>query len=121
MTRWLLLLAIPLAGLVLLLVEPETDVHWEHHPAHFWLVLLTALVSVVLGYLAGEAARRLGDARLFLVSLAFVTSAGFLGLHALATPGVLLESMISRGGDPPIGARPSSAAGRMYIARMTAR
>src|SRR3989442_1149908 len=30
--------------------------------------------------------------------------------------------MISRGGAPPIGAsRPSSAAGRMYIARMTAR
>ena len=39
----------------------------------------------------GEAARRLDDARLFLVSLAFVTSAGFLALHALATPGVLLE------------------------------
>ena len=45
----------------------------------------------MLGYLAGEAARRLDDARLFLVSLAFVTSAGFLALHALATPGVLLE------------------------------
>jgi class 3 adenylate cyclase len=51
----------------------------------------TALVSVVLGYLAGETARRLRDARLFLVSVAFVTSAGFLGLHALATPGVVLE------------------------------
>jgi adenylate cyclase len=89
--RWLLPLVLPLAGLVLLLARPETDVHWEDHPAHFWLVLVTALISVVLGYLAGEAARRLGDARLFLVSLAFVTSAGFLGLHALATPGVLLE------------------------------
>jgi adenylate cyclase len=91
MTRWLVLLALPVAGLALLLVQPEADVHWEHHPAHFWLVLVTALVSIVLGYLAGEAARRLGDARLFLVSLAFVTSAGFLGLHALATPAVLLE------------------------------
>src|ERR671931_328353 len=30
------------------------------------------------------------DARLFLVSLACLSSAGFLGLHALATPGVLL-------------------------------
>jgi adenylate cyclase len=89
--RWLLPLVLPLAGLVILLARPETDVHWEDHPAHFWLVLATALISIVLGYLAGEAARRLGDARLFLVSLAFVTSAGFLGLHALATPGVLLE------------------------------
>jgi len=89
--RWLIPLALPLVGLALVLRQPELDVHWEHHPAHFWLVLITALLSVVLGYLAGEAARRLGDARLFLVSLAFVTSAGFLALHALATPGVLLE------------------------------
>ena len=91
MARWLVPLAIPLAGLALLLSEPRLDFHWEQHPAHFWLVLITALLSVVLGYLSGEAARRLDDARLFLVSLAFVTSAGFLALHALATPGVLLE------------------------------
>lgn len=91
MARWLIPLSIPLVGLALLLSEPRLDFHWEHHPAHFWLVLITALLSVVLGYLSGEAARRLDDARLFLVSLAFVTSAGFLALHALATPGVLLE------------------------------
>ena len=36
------------------------------------------------------AGRRRRDARLFLVSLACLASAGFLGLHALATPGVLL-------------------------------
>jgi adenylate cyclase len=90
-TRWFVPLAIPVLGLALLLSRPRLDVHWEHHPAHFWLVLITALLSVVLGYLSGEAARRLGDARLFLVSLAFVTSAGFLALHALATPGVLLD------------------------------
>jgi adenylate cyclase len=89
--RWLVPLALPVAGLGLLLARPELDVHWEDHPAHFWLVLVSALLSVILGYLSGEAARRLGDARLFLVSLAFVASAGFLGLHALATPGVLLE------------------------------
>jgi adenylate cyclase len=88
---WSLLIALPLAGLVLLLASPDTDVHWEHHPAHFWLVLSVSLVSVALGALTSEAASRRGDARLFLVSLAFLSSAGFLGLHALATPGVLLE------------------------------
>jgi class 3 adenylate cyclase len=36
------------------------------------------------------AARRRRDARLFLISLAFIAASGFLGLHALATPGVLL-------------------------------
>jgi adenylate cyclase len=89
---WPLLFALPLGGLALLLVEPDLDVDWEHHPAHFWLVLSISLVSVALGALTSEAASRRSDARLFLVSLAFLTSAGFLGLHALATPGVLLES-----------------------------
>jgi adenylate cyclase len=88
----MLLIALPIAGLVILLARPDADVHWEHHPAHFWLVLGVAAVSVALGALTSEAATRRSDARLFLVSLAFLASAGFLGLHALATPGVLLES-----------------------------
>ena len=86
-----LLLALPLAGLALLHVRPELDVRWEHHPSHFWLVLGAALISVGLGVATNEAARHRSDARLFLVSLVLLTSAGFLGLHALATPGVLLE------------------------------
>jgi len=89
---WTLLIALPIAGLALLLARPAADVHWEHHPAHFWLVLGVSLVSVVLGALTSEAATRRSDARTFLVSLAFLASAGFLGLHALATPGVLLAN-----------------------------
>jgi adenylate cyclase len=88
---WPLLFMVPLGGLVLLLLRPELDVDWEHHPAHFWLVLGVSFVSVALGALTSEAASRRQDARLFLVSLAFLVSAGFLGLHALATPAVLLE------------------------------
>jgi adenylate cyclase len=76
--------------LVLVLARPAVDEHWENHPAHFWLVLGAASVSVVLGYAVGTAARRRRDARLFLVALAFISAAGFLGLHALATPGVLI-------------------------------
>jgi class 3 adenylate cyclase len=52
--------------------------------------LITAVLSAVLAYATGEAAGRRGDARLLYVSLAFLSSAGFLALHALATPGVLL-------------------------------
>src|SRR5687767_9566040 len=37
------------------------------------------------------AAKRRDDARLFLVSLAFLASSGFFMLHALATPGVLVH------------------------------
>ena len=65
-----LVLMVPLAGLILLLQAPRLDVHWEHHPAHFWLVLMTAVLSAVLAYLTGAAALRRGDPRVLLVSLA---------------------------------------------------
>jgi adenylate cyclase len=87
-----LVLLVPPAGLVLLLQRPQMDVHWEHHPSHFWLVLITAVLSAVLAYLTGAAALRRGDPRVLLVSLAFLSAAGFLGLHALATPKVLLDT-----------------------------
>src|SRR6266542_841637 len=85
------LLALPLAGLALLLAVPSIDVMWEHHPSHFLLVLGVALINVGLAAFASEAAHRRADARLFLVSLALIMSSGFLALHALATPGVLLD------------------------------
>ena len=88
---WALLVALPLLGLCLLLWQPTLDVQWEHHPTHFWLVLFVALTNGILAFATGEAAHRRGDARLFFISLAFLVSVGFLGLHALATPGVLLE------------------------------
>ncbi|HMD12359.1 MAG TPA: hypothetical protein VKG90_08495, partial [Marmoricola sp.] len=84
------MLVVGAAVLVLVLAHPAVDESWENHPAHFWLVLTAAAINVALGYAVGVAARRRRDARLFLVSLAFVSAAGFLGLHALATPGVLI-------------------------------
>ena len=86
-----LALAVPLAGLALLLGLPSLDVQWEHHPSHFWLVIGVALVNVAFGLIVSEVARRSGDERLFLVSMVLLTSAGFLALHALATPGVVLS------------------------------
>jgi len=83
-------LALPVAGLVLLLSRPRLDLHWEHHPAHFWLVMGTAAIAAVLAYSTGDAAVRRGDARVLHVSLAFLSSAGFLLLHSLATPGALI-------------------------------
>ena len=86
-----LALAVPLAGLALLLGFPSLDAHWEHHPSHFWLVIGVALVNVAFGLIVSEVSRRSGDQRLFLVSMVLLTSAGFLALHALATPGVVLS------------------------------
>lgn len=89
---WLaVLLVLPLAGLALVLAVPEIDVVWEHQPSHFWLVFGVALVNVVLGLLANEAARQRDDPRLFLVSMALLASSGFLALHAVATPGIVVH------------------------------
>jgi adenylate cyclase len=82
--------ALPLALLALFLIVSDADIQWENHVAHFWLVLAAALVTLGLGYAVSETARRRRDARLFLISLAFMASFGFLALHALATPEVLL-------------------------------
>jgi class 3 adenylate cyclase len=93
LTRWRpVLLALPLVGLGLLLVRPELNIEWHHHPSHFWLVLISAAVSVALAFVINIAAGRHRDARVTLVSLAFLASGGFLGLHALATPGILIPT-----------------------------
>jgi adenylate cyclase len=88
---WAGALALPMLGLVVLLAAPDADVQWEHHPAHFWLVLAAAVTSAALAFSTSGVALRRSDARLYLVSLAFLSAAGFLALHALATPGVLLD------------------------------
>jgi class 3 adenylate cyclase len=88
---WALHIALPAFGLWLLLAEPKFDITWENHTAHFWLVAGTAGLNIVLALLVGETMRRHKDARLVFVSLMFLTGAGFLFLHALATPAVILE------------------------------
>ncbi len=83
--------SLALAGLWLLLAVPPADVVGEHHPSHFWLVFAAAALSAWLAPTVGRAARHHGDARLLLVGLGFLAAALLCGLHALATPGVLLD------------------------------
>jgi class 3 adenylate cyclase len=87
---WLLHVALPILGLWLLVAQPDLDAQWEHQPSHFWLVLGVAGINVVLGWRIQTAARHHSDARLVLVAASFIAAAGFLFLHALATPGVLV-------------------------------
>ncbi|GII96240.1 adenylate/guanylate cyclase domain-containing protein [Sinosporangium siamense] len=88
---WLIHLAAPMLGLWLLLAYPtQLNIKWEHNHGHFWLILLIAAVNVVLGLMISQAAASRGDARLLLVSLLFLSSAGFFVLHALSTPKIIL-------------------------------
>src|SRR3954454_8947810 len=89
---WLFHLALPLLGLWLLLAVPAADVLLEHHPTHFWLVVLVAACNVGLAVLVDRAALRHEDPRLLLVGLCILGAAMFSVLHALSTHGVVLDS-----------------------------
>ncbi|WP_155762800.1 adenylate/guanylate cyclase domain-containing protein [Mycobacterium colombiense] len=90
--NWLMHLALPMLALWLLLDKPQVDLEWDNRVAHFILVLSASTVSVVLGALIARASRARDDARLWLVSLVFMTTAGFFGVHAVFTPGVLFDT-----------------------------
>jgi class 3 adenylate cyclase len=80
-----------MVGLVSLLLRSQLDPHLENHRVHFVVFGAVGLVACLLGYAAGEAANRRGDARVLLLSLAFMATGTFLALHALGTPGVLFS------------------------------
>ena len=88
---WFLAAAIPLVGLVSLLLRRQLDPHFENYRAHFVVFGIVGGVAFVIGYTAGEAAKRRGDARVLLLSLAFMATGGFLGLHAFGTAGILFS------------------------------
>ncbi|WP_051177712.1 adenylate/guanylate cyclase domain-containing protein [Nocardia concava] len=89
---WLVHVGLPAAGLWLLVTRPQLDHLYLHNAFHFWLILGAAALSLGLGVLLLRAARAHRDMRLVLVSLVFQLNSGFLGLHALATPGVILST-----------------------------
>jgi adenylate cyclase len=83
--------ALPLVGLVSLLLRSRLDPHIENYQAHFVVFGAVGALVFGLGYTAGEAANRRGDARVLLLSLAFMATGGFLLLHALGTPSILFS------------------------------
>jgi adenylate cyclase len=89
---WILALTLPLVGLVSLLLRSELDPQWSNARLHVVLFLGVGSGAFLLAYLAGQAADRRGDARVFLLSLAFLVTGGFLAVHAVGTPGVLLNN-----------------------------
>ncbi|SDJ47298.1 adenylate/guanylate cyclase domain-containing protein [Nonomuraea jiangxiensis] len=89
---WAIHLVLPLLGLWLLLAQPDINLVWQHNVGHFAMIITVAGINVVLGLLISEASRRRQDARLFLVSMVFLSSAGFFFLHGLATPQIILPT-----------------------------
>jgi adenylate cyclase len=117
-TAGLLAVILPLVGFVSLLLRSQLDPHLHNHQAHFVIFGAVGGVAFALGYAAGEAANRRGDARVLLLSLAFMATGGFMGLHAFGTTGVLFSE--SRAGFQiaiPVGLLVSAlfAAGSAFV------
>jgi adenylate cyclase len=114
----LIAVTLPLVGFVSLLLRSQLDPHLHNHQAHFVIFGAVGGVAFGLGYAAGEAANRRGDARVLLLSLAFMATGGFMGLHAFGTAGVLFSE--SRAGFQiaiPVGLLVSAffAAGSAFV------
>jgi adenylate cyclase len=84
-----LAVALPLIGLVSLLLRSQLDPHFENYRAHFVVFGLVGGITYGLGFAAGEAAELRGDARVLLLSLAFMATGGFMLLHSIGTHQVL--------------------------------
>jgi adenylate cyclase len=92
---WILAGALPLIGLISLLLRSQIDPHFQNPKLHFVIFAAVGGIAFALAFIAGEAATKRGDARVLLISLAFLATGGFLGLHALGTPGILFSSELS--------------------------
>ncbi|HWJ32195.1 MAG TPA: hypothetical protein VNR59_07630, partial [Gaiellaceae bacterium] len=81
--------SLPLVGLISLIHREQLDPHIQNYSAHFLIFGLTGGFAFALGFAAGEAAERRADARVLLLSLAFMSTGGFMLLHAVGTHHVL--------------------------------
>jgi class 3 adenylate cyclase len=86
---WTLAALLPLVGLVSLLLRSHLDPNLTNPRLHFVLFLTVGALVVGLAYATGDSADRRGDARVLLLSLAFLAMGAFLLLHAVGTTGIL--------------------------------
>jgi adenylate cyclase len=84
-------LVLPLVALALLLRRDFSGLQWNHPGLHFMFFLAAAATAAALALMAWGAARRRGDARVLLLSLAFLAASGFMGVQAAGTQGMLHE------------------------------
>ena len=88
---WAAVAALPLIGFLSLLMREQLDPNFSNPQLHFGLFLAVGAGLLIIAYDAGESAERRGDARVLLISLAFLATGAFLMLHSFGTAGVLFE------------------------------
>ncbi len=88
---WTVAALLPLVGLGSLLLRSKLDPDFTSPRLHFVLFLLVGTAASLLANSAEQAAERRGDARVLLLSLAFLSTGLFLMLHAIGTEGILFD------------------------------
>jgi HD-GYP domain-containing protein (c-di-GMP phosphodiesterase class II) len=82
---------LPLLLYIALRALPHADHHWHFVTLHFYagsaVLILAALVATIIGVIGS----RLRNLQIIFASLAFFSLAMVFGMHALSTPGFLLE------------------------------
>lgn len=66
------------------------DTNWAAPEAHFYSVTLIAIVAVAMAAFMAISATALQDIRIFLLSIAYLSSSVVLLAHAMTTPGVVV-------------------------------
>ena len=89
---WVLAALLPLVGFLSLILREQLDPNLNNPELHFLLFLAVGAGLLIIAYDAGESAERRGDARVLLISLAFLTTGAFLMLHSFGTAGVLFDA-----------------------------
>lgn len=94
-TLWV---AIPLVLYAVLRIPPLLDPNlawldplFRLPSHHFYIVSVTALVSLIISIFVGVIGLRQRNLQVLYVSLAFISLAAFFSMHGLATPGFLIE------------------------------
>lgn len=89
---WALLLAIPLAIMAWLMLNPQINGSFQIPIHHFFIVTVVQLVSMGIALLIAKAAVDLREFRVLFLSLGFMAISGFFAVHGLATPGLLMPA-----------------------------
>ena len=89
---WALLVLVPGIAFVVLYRNPANDPTTVAPEQHFHIVSIASVACFALAVLAVRQALKSDSARIYLISLGFLTMAGTFAVHGLATPGVLLDT-----------------------------
>jgi len=110
------IIVLPLLTLALLLTGILPDPIWDGPRFHFLVVSLTTLLSLVMALFMARAATQVRDVRVLFLALTYLSIASIFLLHALTTPGALVQ-----GNNPWVGfsAWTSIAVGAVFFALST--